>query len=402
VAGKFRSYLAILGLGGLVIAQNQGCIEGAGADAATGAAESARIQEVLAGLGPRVVLPTLSRFITEMEALQIAVIQLCEELEAGGAGKAERAEAQERWVAAMTVWQELELMQFGPAASSLGSVAGRDFRDEIYSWPTVNPCRVDQRTVDGTWESDDFMQQNLVNAYGLDALEHLLFAGVESTCPSQVAPVSDGSWAALGEQGIEINRADYAAVISAEVLGAALALHGVWSESGENFSAQMSGVEGSPYSGPEEALGEVFDSLFYLDTLTKDRKLAYPMGLGECSSALCLEDLEGLASASSLASLSGNLRGFRLVMTGGDGAGLDDLLVDLGHGDLAEQVLADVDATLSLAAAIEAPLDVALVEQPAAVDELYDALCLVTDALKLDLATVLRLQVPSEAAGDND
>ena len=34
-------------------------------------------------------------------------------------------------------------MQLGPAGSSLSAVAGADIRDEIYSWPTINPCRID-------------------------------------------------------------------------------------------------------------------------------------------------------------------------------------------------------------------------------------------------------------------
>jgi len=200
-----------------------------------------------------------------------------------------------------------------------------------------------------------------------------------------------------------LNRADYAAVISAEVLAAAQELQYSWSESGEDFTRQLTGSgHDSPYSGPEEALNDVFDALFYLETITKDRKLAYPMGMGDCLDELCLDELEGLKSASSLTSITSNLKGFRLMVTGGEGAGLDDLLEELGHGDLAEQLIADVDASLALSAAIEHPLDVALVEQRSAVEELYESLCVVSNSLKLDLSTVLRLQVPSEAAGDND
>ena len=35
--------------------------------------------------------------------------------------------------------------QLGPAASAL-TTGGEGLRDEVYSWPTVNPCRVDQET----------------------------------------------------------------------------------------------------------------------------------------------------------------------------------------------------------------------------------------------------------------
>ena len=48
------------------------------------------------------------------------------------------------------------------------------------------------------------------------------------------------------------------------------------------------------------------------------------------------------------------------------------------------------------------PLQDAIVEQPADVEALHAAVKRVADALKGDIATVLTLQIPAEAAGDND
>ena len=165
VAGNLQSLLVIGGMTTLVLAQNQGCVgEGMPVDAI---ADSGVLRDYLAGVGPNVVEPTLERFIVEAEQLELATARLADELAAGNDGAVAKLEAQEMWLEAITVWQEVELLQVGPAGSSLRAVNGRDLRDEIYSWPTVNTCRVDQRTVDSSWLSDSFFEDNLVNAYGL-------------------------------------------------------------------------------------------------------------------------------------------------------------------------------------------------------------------------------------------
>ena len=82
--------------------------------------------------------------------------------------------------------------------------------------------------------------------------------------------------------------------------------------------------------------------------------------------------------------------------------GFDDLLSDLGHADLAEDILADTDAAIAFAEQFEQPLSDAIVNQPEQVMEFYDHIGVITDQLKGDLATVLMMDVPAEAAGDND
>ena len=80
----------------------------------------------------------------------------------------------------------------------------------------------------------------------------------------------------------------------------------------------------------------------------------------------------------------------------------DDLLTELGHGDLSEQVIADLQIAHELAIAIDAPLDEMVEDNTDQVEELYAAVKSITDVLKGDLATILALTIPAEAAGDND
>ena len=197
MGGNFGSIAAMVAMGTVVVAQNQGCVDGTAMDDTGGISNSEALQSYLEGVGPNVVLPALDRYISAVKALEASLVLHSDELAAGSDGAATKVDVQADWLDAMASWQEVEVMQVGPAGSSLRAISGQDVRDEIYSWPTVNGCRVDQRTADGSWTDATFYEQNLVNAYGMDALEHLLFASPTSECPSQVVPISDGSWDAL-------------------------------------------------------------------------------------------------------------------------------------------------------------------------------------------------------------
>lgn len=97
-----------------------------------------------------------------------------------------------------------------------------------------------------------------------------------------------------------------------------------------------------------------------------------------------------------------NLLGFRELFTGGDANGLDDLLDDLGHGSLSVTLLTELDQAIALAGGIRTPLDEAVAVGDDDLAQLYDEIKDVTDLLKNQVATVLRLQIPEEASGDLD
>ena len=89
--------------------------------------------------------------------------------------------------------------------------------------------------------------------------------------------------------------------------------------------------------------------------------------------------------------------------------GMSDLLIDLGHEDLSKQVILDVEESIRLLEAldqdmVEQGIDVpsVLADQPERLEDIYDQLQLVTTAVKQDIATVLSMEIPREAAGDND
>ncbi|TNE91070.1 MAG: hypothetical protein EP330_06360 [Deltaproteobacteria bacterium] len=314
-----------------------------------------------------------------------------------GDGVTEQQAAQADFLVAMATWQRLEMLQIGPAASSLTAVGGEDLRDEVYSWPdAVSGCRVDTETVEAVWDEADFFTANLVNSYGLDALEHLLFAPLSTECPSQVG--IDAQWTALGDAGVRANRADYARALVAHSDGIATELATRWQA--ELTTALIEGA--SPWASRSEALNEVYNALFYLDLATKDRKLAEPMGLRDCTLDCTLLVESGL-SDHSVSWIAENLVATQAVVRGGESDGFDALLTELGHGDVAVALDTAITDAIAVAESMEdQPLDELITANPTAATELYEAVQLVTDLLSGDFATVLLLEIPSEAAGDND
>ena len=361
------------------------------------------ISALLADTGPAVII-ALESFQAEVSLLEDEISAWEAALGSDKSGSSQSLDStKDQWANTMAAWQVLEVMQIGPSGSSLTAIAGEDLRDEIYSWPTINPCLIDQETVYSDWDSEKYFTENLVNAYGMDALEHLLFAEMDNTCPGQVDINSDGTWDSLGNDGIASNRAAFAASLSAKISSQTDDLIQRWSASGGDFSGQLSLAVDSPYASEQEALNAVYDALFYLETVTKDRKLGVPLGYHpDCGEDLCADEVENLVSGVGAESIAANLQGFELLFTGGEGIGFDDLLTELGHGDLADQVIADLQTAHELAIAIDAPLDEMVSDNTAQVEELYAAVKSITDVLKGDLATILALTIPAEAAGDND
>jgi predicted lipoprotein len=352
------------------------------------------LTETLAYAGDEAVLPTLRAFSQSLADLEVAVA----DWQAAPTDDGARAAAQQAWVDAMDAWQQAELMQLGPAGSSLTALGGLDLRDRIYSWPSINPCRVDQETVEGDYAEPGFADSELVNVLGLDALEQLLFSGDGNTCPGQVVINAEGTWDALGSQGVAANRAAYAAVLVDDLTLQADTLVAEW-EGG--FAADLA-AGGGVYGSQQEALNALFDAVFYLEKTTKDAKLATPLGIVDCSTGTCPEAAEALPSGTSHLWVRSNLQGFRSMFVQGERSGFDALLVDLGHEDLATEVVARLDAADAAAAALEVPVDAAVDSDTEALQALHDAVKGVADLLKGDIATVLTLQIPAEAAGDND
>ena len=328
---------------------------------------------------------------------------------AGSLSESSRQAAQAAWTSAMQSFQFLEPLQFGPAGSATTFAGGLGIRDEIYSWPTVNHCAVDQVTVDGDFNSGDFFQSNLVNVYGLDALELLLFrTGAENSCSSRIDINRNGTWNDLVAAGQLLQQqADYAVAVADGVLFQAQLLRDAWEPSGGNFVADLrnAGQGNSVYGSAKEAFDEVFAAFFFVDTKLKDQKLAIPAGISpDCLSQVCPEDVELPYSLNSKLALLANVDGLSAVFsgTGATNRGFVWYLEDAGASDLAARMSSQLVKARQALEAIQGSLSAALMDDPAAVIQVYTDTQLFTTDMKTEFVSVLNLTVPQEGAGDND
>ncbi len=360
-------------------------------------------RSMLVGLATHVYLPTVNAFRDRAEELESATATW-----AASDDPLDRAAAREAWDAAVDVWQQAEVMQVGPAGVSSVVPGGQDLRDEIYSWPTTNPCRVDQELIEGDYADAAAFAAQAVNVRGLDALEYLLFAeGTDNACAANSQLNTSGSWAAVPEAELDARRADYAATVASILADHAHALATAWAATGGNFAAELTtaGAGSATFSTAQAALNSVVDALFYVDTEVKDMKLAQPAGLAECAGT-CPDKLESLFAHRSKEHVTANLRGLRLVFTGGapgaDQVGLDDLLTAVGAAQLATELLAEIDQAIAANDAVAGTYEAALSADVASIVAVHGALKDFTDLMKSQMLTVLDAQLAVSAASDGD
>jgi predicted lipoprotein len=367
---------------------------------------------VLANIGRGVVLPALVAFAEEAAGLEAAAGVLAAELRAPTEAAAVKlAAAREAFGRAMAAWQEVEAMQFGPAGAPGKFTDGLGLREEIDSWPTVNFCRVDQELVARNYPNVNFFATALVNVYGLDALEYLLFRDdAANACPPQVTINSSGAWAALSPAELTLRRAEYGHVLARNIEERARQLVDAWDPAKGDFAGRLAraGQSDSPFPSAQAGLDEIFAAMFHVELSAKTDKLAKPAGLDpKCQAPTCPELLESRWSRLSKENVRRNLVGFRRLLLGGDPGGearpgFDDLLVEAGAPELAARMAANVEAAIAAVESIPGTLEEALATDPAPVVAAHDALKLVTDDLKSQFVTVLNLRVPQEGAADND
>ena len=262
-----------------------------------------------------VIHPLYSQFAGQADAL----FQSTTSLTATPADPNLIADAQLRWSEAMQTFEHLEVLLVGPAGSSLRTKEGANLRDEMYSWPGTNPCRVDQEIVRNEFQNDDFFSTRLMNAYGLDALEYLLFPPSNENLCSPLANINqEGDWEALSMQEFSTRRALYAQAVSRQVQTHAAELAELWHpETGESFTHFVTaGEPGSNYGSPHEALNELYGALFYLDLNVKDQKLGKPLGIYQCDNETCPDDVESPFAGQSKEHLIANLEAFQWAFRG--------------------------------------------------------------------------------------
>lgn len=293
-------------------------------------------------------------------------------------------ESQQAFRAAMASWQRAEAVQFGPMAST--GPNAQTLRDRIYSWPTVSPCSIDEwMTVQDTFGSAD-IENALVNVVGLDAIEHLLFGADTHSCDAEL----DEAWDALSASERDARRAALAELLASDIVQTIDVALDAWS--GDVGAAFRDGVVND-----EQALQALYEAMFYLEIMTKDRKLLPVVGTG-CDEGICSDAGEGVLSGTGATAIRENVEGVVQLYE----AGMDDVLRELRHRELASVTADAMQRAREATAFMEGDLTALAQAEPERIDGAIEAIRAVTDLLKLDLAAVLSLDVPREVVGDVD
>lgn len=312
------------------------------------------------------------------------------------------------WREAIDVWQTLEVMQYGPAASR-ELPGGQSLRELIYAWPLGARCSVEQTLVDKSYETADFAKSPL-GARGLTAAEYLLhYAGTDNACPETSTINADGSWSAIPPEELGARKLAYARAAAADVALRAQALVDAWDPAKGDFQAAFTtaGKGSRIYTSERIAINAVSDAMFYLEADVKDRKLAHPAGISNCATPTCPESVESPWGHRSKEHVRNNLLGFRALFAGcgpdDSGLGFEDYLVAVGAGDLASEMRAAIDGAVAAVDALGAStLEEALASNLGGVQALHAAVKKVTDLLRSQFITVLDLEIAKRVEGDTD
>ena len=251
----------------------------------------------------------------------------------------------------------------------------------------------------------------MISARGIDALERLLFAQDNTnTCDPAININREGTWAALTSTELAERRRAFALTLADDLIASLTRLNEEWSNDGESALALRAGS--APFSSQREALDQVYAALLYLDKVSRDVKLALPLGFSpECATERCPERLEHTLAGLSRDALIANIEAFRMIFEGrlsldappAEGlVGLDELLAEEGAEALSEEIIRLSTARLDGLRPLSADLSITLRDDPEALLTVYDSLKSLTDLLKSQLVTVLNLSLPMEGAGDND
>lgn len=321
--------------------------------------------DVLVDLADEHVIPAYERLDGAAADLVASAEAVCREADTATIGAATDAmiEVRHAWLASEAMW-------FGPVM-------------ERRSWAVVDfpisPEEIEALIADEaiTLDFDRLYRRIGADQRGLQAVEYILG-------PPDAPPVE-----ALSSP----RRCGYLVGIS-EVIAAEVALlPDDWAVSWEEGPAYRE-IVGDVEAGGLDAL--VNDALFLLEAIT-DAELGNGLGLMEAPAdpEAIIEGPSGLG----LADIAGRVDGLRAVLVGGDaGDGIAPLL----PSDLVDRIRSGLDRADAAVAELDGPLRARLVDSPAEVAEIRDALSEVQVLVATEVVAALGVTIGfSDADGDS-
>ncbi|MEM8533834.1 MAG: imelysin family protein [Chloroflexota bacterium] len=335
-------------------------------------------QAMLQNLTDSVIVPAHEEFATRTTDLVQAAQTLSND-----PTEANLEAAQQAWQEALIAWQPLMLYEVDNIRLTVA-------RSGINKWPSntefIEDFIAERDTIDA-----EFVGGIGATSRGLPALEYLLFDSAGDN-----AAVLE----ALNERP---QRMQYVVATAQALNNDAETLLQFWSPDGENYAAEFVARDSSG-EVMQSAVSELSNELVNtLETLVQTR-LGDPLGRsngGEAQPELA----EAALSGTSLPAIVSTIAAFQQTFTGEEGMGFDDYLVslDLDTTDqpLAERIVQQSESTITALEAIEAPLHIAVVEQPEQVEAAYEEARSLLVLAKVDMAGTLGVTLTfGDADGD--
>lgn len=334
----------------------------------------ARLTLLLEELADGVIAPQYAAMTRAFAALDGAATRFCAAPDASGLETLRGA-----WRGAIEAWLAASTVQFGPIRDD-----NRRLRIEFWPDGNNNVSRSVQQVLARTDElTAETLARQSVAAQGLPALEQILFERDTDV----LASFTTGDRAA--------RRCAFVTAIAGNLLAIAQAIEAEWSDE-DGFARQLAGAgrDSDAFATREAAIEEVVNSLVTSVEVTKNNRIADPLG-GETIADAKPFRAESFLSANSLANVAHAIRGLEEAYTGDDEFGFEDYLRSLGRVTLATQIATDLQAVRALAEAIPVSLADAVQSEAerARVVELLDRATTVTRLIKNQLSEAMQVTV---------
>ncbi|MEZ9821325.1 imelysin family protein [Shewanella sp. 10N.286.45.A1] len=405
------SLLSIALMGVLISGCNESTSSDAGADYGNQDNTSSDFdqQALIENLVDGVITPTFEHFVSVSEQQITDINNYCtaasdyeQDTSDSSALTQASTNAKNSWSNTMSVWQQVEMMQLGPLLNDDGAL-----RNKIYSWPVISRCGVDLDIV--SFENNDIngvpydIASRTPARKGLDAIEYLLFnQSFEHSCSGSVTPAG---WDNRTDNNRRVARCEFANEVARDINYNAQQLLSQWSgPQGYGTTLKQAGETGSRFDTVHEAVNKLSDALFYIDSVTKDGKLATPLGLfaNSCGTSVCAQDVESPLANHSIENITSNLEALDALYTGKEGLGFDDYLIDENDTATAQALGERITTALANSRSYQTSLAESLVADESKVLATHNDVKAVTDKLKNEFINTLALELPQTSAGDND
>ena len=327
--------------------------------------------------------------------------------------QASAADAQASWRSVMNAVQRADMHLIGPAAGNGGALRNRL---NGYGSAQLSTCGIDQSVVQAFDNAAFDVSTKTLNQRSMAAIEYLLFnEDLGHNCPSQIQETEN--WGARPEQQRRHLRCEYAQRLARDVADAAVSLHVAWNPAQGDYRAEFI----RPLD-TATTLGVITDALFAIEIDVKDRKLGEVVGLNSnCTAVACPERVESPYAEHTLQNIRENLVGFQRLYSGGEGSGLDDLILSEELPDLAQKYITLSQEAINLIETIDSSLlgqsnGIAISDGSAcanaaanpdttiepSVCRLHGLLKRLTDSLRTEFVAAVNVDLPDRAQTDND